>query len=216
MKSFTSIVTLVSALVALALAGCSTTGNERSTETRKSMHNVESDISALSAQLDATDNSLSRLMTPNITNIQTSFDAYTANVEKMREAGQRFLEQIDAMSARGADYFAEWSKEGQTYSNQQIRAASEERRAELTSAFLRISQASTGVRGALQAYLSDIRDLQTFLSNDLTPKGLQAVQEMAEKTVNDGRELKRLIGPIQVAVADARGRLMPGSLATQE
>jgi len=117
------------------------------------------------------------------------------------------FEHADKMTAQGKEYFAEWQTEGSAYTNQQIQALSEQRRADLGVVFARISEASVGVKGAIQAYMSDVRDISTFLSNDLTPKGVEAITPIAQRAVRDGDSLKDAINPVLSAIGIASTEL---------
>jgi len=175
------------------------------------MQSVENDIVALNAQLDATNSALSTLFSPQQTNQEKAFENYSKSADKVQEAGNNFLKHTDAMATSGADYFSEWRKQGDSYTNPQIRAISEERRAELSSAFTRIAQASVGLRSSLQTYLVDIKDIRTYLSTDLTPKGVEAMKPTADKAMADGATLKLQIEPVLLAVTEARRQLSPNA-----
>ena len=196
------------------LVGCKTTGNERSEDTRTSMQSVENDILQLKTQLNATSLSLDTLFSPQQADVKQAFEVYSKNARQIQDAGDRFLKHTDAMAARGADYFSEWSKQGENYTNPQIHAISEERRVELATAFSRIAQTSFGVRGALQAYLADIKDIHTFLSTDLTSRGLESMKPSADKAIQDGLTLRTSIEPVLTAVADARLQMSPAAAPT--
>ena len=114
------------------------------------------------------------------------------------------------MSAQGKEYFDEWRTQGSAYANPEIQALSEQRRDELSAVFARIPEASAGVKGAIQAYMSDISEIETFLSNDLTPKGVEAITPIARKAVTDGANLKDAINPVLYAISTARTELKQG------
>jgi len=63
------------------------------------------------------------------------------------------------MHAQGKEYFEEWRIQGDSYSNPQIQSLSEQRRADLSTAFAGISNASVGIKGALRAYMTDIEEI---------------------------------------------------------
>ncbi len=192
------------------LSGCATTGMQRSEKTGTTMKAVEEDIQKAVAQVDVTGASLNALVMPGQSDVKKAFHKYADNVDKMESLGKKLLEHADKMSAQGKDYFEEWRKQGNAYANPEIQALSEQRRADLSAVFVRISEASIGVKGAAKAYLSDIREIRTYLSNDLTPKGVEAITPVAQKAITDGDSLKSAVNGLLPSIANARAELAQG------
>lgn len=193
--------------VIISLAGCTTTGMQRSETTGTTMKAVEDDYKQAVAQEDAIGAALEDLVKPGQSDVKKAFEQYSANVDKMEDLGKQLFEHADKMSAQGKEYFEEWRKQGSTYTNPQIQALSEQRRAELSAVFGKIAEESVGVKDAIKAYMSDIREIQTYLSNDLTPKGVEAITPIARKAVWDGNSLKDAINPVISAIGSARAAL---------
>jgi len=196
--------------VIISLAGCAMTGMQRSEKTNTTMQAVEHDYARALAQVDVTGASLDDLVKPGQTDLKKAFKKYSDNVNTMDDLEKQLYDHADKMSTQGKEYFAEWRTEGSAYTNQQIQALSEQRRADLSLVFAKISESSIGVKGAIQAYMSDIREINTFLSNDLTPKGVEAITPIARQAVNDGDNLKDAIDPVLSAIGIARSELDPG------
>lgn len=191
-------------------AGCATTGMQRSDKADTTMKAVENDIQQAVAQVDFTGASLEELVKPDQSDVKKAFRKYSANVDKMEELGKRMFDHADKMGAQGKEYFAEWRTQGNTYTNPQIQALSEQRRADLSAVFAKIPEASVGVKGAFKDYMSDIGEIRTFLSNDLTPKGVEAITPNARKAVTHGENLKDAVKPVLFAIGNARAELTQG------
>lgn len=194
----------------LSVAGCAKTGMQRSTTTGTTMQSVESDIKQIIAQVDVTGASLQELIRPGQSDAKKAFKKYTDNVDKMQGMKKRFFEHTDKMRVQGKEYFEEWRTDGNTYTNPQIQALGEQRRAALSADFVRITEASVGVKGSFNAYMSDLKEIQNYLSNDLTPKGIEAISPIAQQAVMDGTSLQAAIYPVLNAVSNARGELAQG------
>lgn len=195
----------------LMLTGCATSGNKLASKTTNTMQTVETDYRQAAKQIDATNAALQDLMNPGQTDMRTSFANYTQNVEKMESIGKQLENHSQKMTARGNDYFAEWEKQGNTYVNPQIRELSEQRRLEMRQTYMDVPQASIGVRSALNAYLADIRDIRKYLSNDLTPQGVQAIKPIAERAVKDGEDLRESVRPVLAAIERVRTEMARGT-----
>lgn len=195
--------------------GCTKkTGIERSAKTTSTMQNVESNIQHAAMQIDATNTSLENLVKFGETvDLKKSFDMFSENVSEMENVSKTLLAQINDMNSQGNEYFEEWRKEGQTYINPEIQKLSEERRIQLRRSFNDIADASTGMRGALNQYVSEVKEIQTYLSANLSNEAIKAVSPIAERTMSDGNSLKGQLKPVQVAIDQARSAMIPGGAA---
>ncbi len=191
-------------LVVVSFAGCSSTGINRSEKATTTMQTMHDDIKSAGSQLDATGASLYNLTSQSQSDVKKSFDTYTDNVSKIEKMEKRFSKHTDEMQAKGKDYFEEWQKDGDKYQNSQIQQLSVQRRTELSEIYGKIAQSSIGVREAFKAYVSDVKEIQNFLSNDLTPKGIEAIAPVSKKAVSDGDILNNEIKNIQPAIESAR------------
>jgi hypothetical protein len=188
-------------------SGCATTGMDRSQRTSNSIQEVDSEIRKMVVQIDATGSSLEALIRSDKPGLKKSFDAYSDHLKKLDHEGKKTLKRIDEMKTNSKEYFAEWEKEGETYRNPQIRELSDERRNRLASIYAQVPAAGSGIKGAYTAYLTDLKEIQMFLSNDLTPRGIDAIDPVAKKTVQDRETLKASFGPVITALDDIKAEL---------
>ena len=172
------------------------------------MEKMDSDIKLVVVQLDATNASLDELMKIGQSDVKKAFDLYTANTKKMEKMESDFGKHADEMKARGKDYFSEWQKEGSKYKNPQIQQLSEQRRNTLGNIYGQIAENGKGVRDAFKTYVSDIKEIQIFLSNDLTTGGIQAIVPITQKVVSAGDNLKYNIRNVQTAIESARKEML--------
>jgi hypothetical protein len=191
------------------LSGCATTGTERATKTTTSMQSVEADYKQASVQIDATRASLEELVKPNQPDMKKAYDVYTDNVQKMEHLGKQLDMHTEQMRARGSQYFAEWES---SYTNPEIRELSERRRIEMREGYAKIAEASVGVKGALKSYLTDIREIQKFVSNDLTSQGIESIKPITETAVKDGENLKEAIKPVLTAIDQVKADMTQGGM----
>jgi hypothetical protein len=199
-------------VVVLIVAGCaSTTGMQRSEKATTTMQTMDDDIKLVVVQLDATGASLAELMRPGQSDVKKSFELYTTNVTKIEKMEKDFAKHAKEMKTRGENYFAEWQKKGDKYENPEIQALSEQRRIELGKIYGKIAENSVGMDEAFKAYVSDLKEIQSFLSNDLTSKGIEAIAPISRKTVIDGNRLKREINKLQTSIEEARSEMAHSS-----
>jgi hypothetical protein len=186
------------------LLGCASTGIQRSTEASTTMQTMDSVIKLVVVQLGATGASLDELTKPGQSDVRKAFDLYTANVSKLENLEKDFARHAEQMEVRGREYFEEWQKDGDTYKSPEIQKLSEQRRLELTDIYGRIAQNSIGVKESFKAYVSESKEIQRYLSNDLTPRGIQAIEPIAVRAVLDGEILNDSIRDLQSAIERAQ------------
>jgi hypothetical protein len=192
------------------LGGCATTGADRSVRASNSIQDEQKEIRTLITQIDVTGSSLDALMVPGAPDLKKPFDTYSKNLHQLDSDGKRTIKRMDDMRARNKEYFAEWEKQGDTYTNPEIRQLSDERRSNLAGIYARIPEAGMGVKGAYRAYLNDLQEIQRYLSNDLTPKGIEAIAPMAGQTVQDREALKASLVPLLAALDAVHAELYTG------
>lgn len=192
------------------LGGCATTGMDRSVKTSNSIRDVDSEIRKLIVQIDVTSASLDNLVIAPAADQRKSFDTYSENVSKLDKAGKREIKRMDEMKAQSKEYFAEWEKQGNAYANPEIRELSEERRNNLAAVYARVPEAAAGVRGAYFDYLKDLKEIQVFLSNDLTQKGIESINPVARKSSQHKDYLKVSLRPVVIALDEIKAELYNG------
>ena len=189
------------------MGGCATTGMDRSVKTSSSIQEVDKEIRALMTQIDATSLSLDNLVNSGTPELKKSFDKYTDNVNKLDKQGKLEMKRMDEMKAHSKEYFAEWEKQGNNYTNSEIRELSEERRNKLAGIYAQVPEASVGVRGAYLDYINDLTEIQKYLSNDLTPSGIEAINPVVQKTTQHKDVLKASFRPVIRALDEIKVEL---------
>jgi hypothetical protein len=192
------------------MGGCATTGMDRSAETSNSIKDVDSEVKNIIVQIDVTSKSLDSLVSPGNTNLKNSFNTYSDDLDKLDNVGKRLIKRMDEMKANSKEYFAEWAKQGATYTNPELSALSEERRSKLAETYARVPAAAAGVKNSYLSYLSNLKEIKTYLSNDLTPKGVETINPVAKKSIQDLDVLKTSLQPVITALDEIKAELYSG------
>lgn len=201
------VVTMFLLATAAFLGGCATTGMDRSVKTANSIREVDNEIRKMIIRIDATGASLDSLVSPGQPDLKKSFDSYADDLAKLDSEGKLVLKRIEEMKLQSKEYFAEWEKQGDAYTNPKIRELSDERRIKLAEIYARVPTAGTGVKGAYNAYLTDLKEVKQYLSTDLTPNGIEAIAPVAQKSIRDREALKESLKPVLVALDEIKTEL---------
>jgi hypothetical protein len=189
------------------LGGCASTGMKRSERTSNSIKHVDTEIREFMVQIDATSASLDSLVTAGKSDPKKSFNTYTKDVAKFERDGNRVVKRLNEMKLNSREYFEEWAKEGDNFTNPEIRQLSEERRSKLAGIYAQVPAANAGVNGSYNAALTDLKEIQKYLSNDLTPKGIEGIAPSAQKSVQDLDQLKESLKPVISSLDEIKAEL---------
>lgn len=192
------------------LGGCATTGMERSTATVNSIQEVDTEIRKMSFNIDITATSLDSLVKAEPTDLKRSFDIYSNNLTKLDTQGKLVLKRVAEMKSNSKEYFSEWEKQGETYTNPKIRELSVERRNKLAEIYAQVPIAGAGIEDAYQAYLTNLKEIHRYLSNDLTPNGVAAIAPVTQTAFRDLDRLLKSLKPLIVALDDIKAELYSG------
>lgn len=196
--------------IAAFLSGCATTGMERSVKTSKSIEDVEKEIKKIDLQIDATSQSLNALVSPGNTKLKKSFNNYSDNLDKLDDDGKKVIKRMDEMKEHSKEYFAVWEKQGVNYKNPELSQLSTERSMKLAEIYSRVPAAGAGIKSSYLACLATLKEIKMYLSNDLTPKGIETIDPIAKKAVQDLDNLKASLQPIMPALNEIKSELYSG------
>lgn len=187
-----------------AVTACSTTGLQRSENVQSSMESVDNDIKSIVVQLDAINSSLDELTKPGQADLKKAFDLFSDNASKIKNMEEDFSKNATRMENSIKTYLEEWDKDSQQYDNPDIQRRSDERREALGETYDNIAENNVGVKDAFQEYVSDINEIERFLSNDLTSDGINSIESISEEVVENGSNLKNELQNLQSAIEQAR------------
>ena len=189
------------------LGGCATTGMDRSVKASTSIQDVDNEIRKFIVQIDATAVSLDSVVKAGEPDLKKSFNNYSDHLSKLDSEGNRVLKRLDEMKSHSAEYFGEWEKQGDAFTNPEIRELSEDRRSKLAEIYAQVPKAGAGIKGTYHNYLTNLREIQKYLSNDLTPKGIESITPVANKTVQELDLLKNSLQPVISALDEIKAEL---------
>lgn len=160
----------------------------------KSVGDALAEGNATRSQLSSTMSSLNALLaTKPGADLRPAYQAYVDNVEKTKQAAAATKTRVDGMNADSANYFGSWKSDNEAISNQNLRNVAN-KRLDTVQKDYRSSIASLQAASAkFQPFLSDLTDIQTALSNDLTANGLKAAKGVFKKANKDHGEVQKEI-----------------------
>jgi hypothetical protein len=189
-------------LTALALlaAGCSspsgTEGADRAsaagdavTRFRDEAAKTDAAIARAVAGLDEVSKTIATDARPALNGFAEAVDGLDAQATAMSAAA-------DGMRTAVAAYVDAWEKEAGTLVNPDLRLRAMDRRKEVRDAMAKIDAVLKEANPALLDQRTQLRDVRTYLANDLTPKGLAVVKDVQAKARENGAKVRTLLKPV--------------------
>jgi hypothetical protein len=171
-------------------AGCASDNYKESAHTAVELNQSSGMITRGNRLIDESLADLNDLVSNPNADLRQQYKRFDHSVIELGESARDLASEAGEMKAQGADYFAKWDKESAQIQNEDIRNRSETRRSEVALRFDRMSEQYAEAKMAFRPFLSDLRDVQKFLSTDLTAGGLAAIKDTAAKATKDAVPVK--------------------------
>lgn len=192
------------------LSGCATTNSNRSQETVSSLNATEQQLEQIETQVDQTDNALDNVANADESSIEEEYDALSSRLSELEELKNGLDEQVEEIRTVSSQYLSNWRVEGEAYNNENLRSSSQERREELSDQFEDVLDEGGNVKRILESYISETREIESYLSNDLTKNGARTVASTRESAKETGDEVRRAINRMQQSISAAKEEMGAG------
>jgi len=156
-------------------------------------------------EVDATLASLDKIVAQATVDPRKAFKEFDKNVPRIDSAATKAKKRATEMKEKGKDYFDKWEKELAAVNDPDIRKLAEERKAKLQAAFANIRKSMEPARDQFNGWLASLKDLQKYLSNDLTISGIDAAKDLIAKNKSEGlavqQNLDKVIAELNTVVS---------------
>ena len=200
-------------LASFIFVSCSTNGIQRSGNVQASLEVVDNDIQKIVLQIDKIGAALHKLTRPGEPDRRQAYDQYSESLSNIEKLENDFLKHAKEMETNNNDYLKEWEKNSNEYDNPEIQRLSSERHEIVSKAFNKISETNVGIKDTFRAYVSDVIEIEIFISNDLSSRGIESISPTSNQTVNNGKYLKSALLNLQSAIEVARAEMIQSGIA---
>ena len=214
----TSYAKVAAVLIALGagaalLSGCGTTsGYKQADKTGAGIAEFREEIVNGKKAVDATMQSLSEIAASATTNPRKAFEKFQDNVAKLESTAAKVRSRAESMKEKGQAYFKQWEQELATVSNPEIRSLAEQRKAKLQETFDSIRKYSEPLKLQFAPWMSNLKDLEKYLANDLTIAGVEAAKGLFTKTTNEGLEVQKSMDALVAELNTVAATITPAKV----
>jgi hypothetical protein len=171
----------------------------------ESIADFRDEVVDVKKEVDSTLASLDSIVAQATIDPRKAFKEFDKGVPKIDSAANKAKKRANDMREKGKDYFDKWEKEMAGVNDPEVRKLAEERKVKLQATFGTIKSAMEPVRDQFNTWLTDLKDLQKYLSNDLTIGGIDAAKELIAKNKSEGllvqASLDKVIAEMNTVVA---------------
>ena len=186
----------LSLALALGVGGCASTGFEKGNQTAANVQSAADQISALPGLIDGTLTSLNDLVQKPAADLRPQYKAFVENLATVQATAKSVAETRRAMGERDKEFFAKWDEQLALIKNEDIKARSQGRKDEVKQQMLALKKSYTEAEMAFHPFLSDLKDVQKYLSIDLTTGGLASIKDTVDRVTQNAGPLKGSISKL--------------------
>jgi len=197
----------IATIAAAALfTGCGTTsGYKQADKTGEGIAEFRDEITNGKKAIDATMKSLGDIAVSANTDPRKAFEQFSKDVANLESTAAKIRKRAQNMREQGQAYFQAWQQQLTNLNNPEIRKLAEQRKAKLQETFDNIRNYSEPLKAQFDPWMSDLKDLQKYLSQDLTVTGVDAAKNLFKKATSEGLEVQKsmdgLIGELNTVAA---------------
>lgn len=199
--------------VLLLIAGCATSGPDRSARAASSLQVMQQNSMKARMQIDEVSSSLEALLAADPEKLRDAYDRYDRGVKKMNDYADAIRENDADLRKNGKAYLNAWRQDAASVSDPELRTIAERRQSEIAGKVENMRSTITAATATFTAYLRDINDIRKVLGNDLTATGQANVRNtaLAQSVRDEGASTKAALQSAEDAIADVRAQITPAS-----
>jgi len=203
--------TAVLATAAL-LTGCASAGYNKADKTGAGLAEFRDEIVNAQKTINSTMTSLDQVAQSADTNPRKAFEQFSKDVAKLDASAKKVAKRSQDMQAAGQEYFKTWEAQMAEVQNPEIRKLAETRKAKLQEAFAEIQKLSTPLKAQFDPWMSDLKDLEKYLSNDLTIAGVDAAKKLFVKAQGEGTDVQKSMDKLVAELNTVAAAITPAKV----
>jgi hypothetical protein len=209
-KSLLFVSTILTA--AVLMTGCASTGYQQADKTGAGLAEFRDEIVNAQKTINDTMKSLDLVASSATTDPRKAFDQFSKDVAKLDASAKKVAKRSQDMQVAGETYFKTWETQMAEMQNPDTRKLAETRKAKLQAAFAEIRKLSTPLKAQFDSWMSDLKDLEKYLSNDLTIAGVDAAKKLFVKAQGEGAEVQKSMDALVAELNTVAAAITPAKV----
>jgi hypothetical protein len=204
---------VVLAAVAAALTGCggsSSSGSQRAAGMGGSVLKDKADMLKLKEAVTATTTALNDLLTDPQRDLKPQYKAFTSALAKVNGLAKATRDRGTAIQAGLDKYLDTWRESVTAIQDETLRQQALDRVAQTKESFRRLYGELTAFKEALTPYVGSLKDVERYLTTDLTPTGLKTITASATKAIAAEKDIQARIDSVVAELTRVADELTAG------
>jgi hypothetical protein len=212
------LITLAATVAATGLlTGCGTTsGYQQADKTGAGIAEFRDEIVKGKAAVDATMKSMGDVASTATSNPRPAFEKFSKDLANLDSTATKIKKRAADMQAQGQAYFKQWEEQMAQVQNPDIRKLAEERKAKLQATFQSIKTFTEPLKAQFDPWMSDLKDLQKYLAQDLTIAGVDAAKKLFTDATTKGFEVQKSLDGLVGELNTIAATLTPAKVETKK
>jgi hypothetical protein len=206
---------LVALGAVLLVNGAGAAGYKLADKAGKGIAECRDEIVDVKKAVDASMAALDKIAADAVSDPRKAFKEFDKSVPKIDAAANKARKRAEDMRARGKAYFTEWEKGLAEVNDPKVRELAEQRKAKLQTTFDNIKSSLEPAKEQFNSWLVNCKDLQRYLSQDLTIAGIDAAKDLFAKTKTDGAALQVSLDKVIAELNTVVATITPAKAAKQ-
>lgn len=198
--------------IVLFITGCASSGYKKADKTGAGLAAFRDEIVNAQTAVNDTMKSLDAVAQSADTDPRKAFDQFSKDVAKLDASAKKVAKRGQDMQAAGQEYFKTWEMQMAEVQNPDIRKLAETRKAKLQEAFAEIRTLSTPLKAQFDPWMSDLKDLQKYLGNDLTIAGVDAAKKLFVKAQGEGADVQKSMDKLVAELNTVAAAITPAKV----
>lgn len=193
----------------VALVGCrSDPARDRSDNAVNTLLDAKSALLAGEKQVGQQQEKLATLKSGS-GDLRPAFEAFRDQIPVLLKEADRLRIESGTIHEQATAFTSNWQRELATIQNQDLRQKGEDRAKEVRERYLRIDELYSEVNTAYSKYLSELKDLDTYLVLDLNYPALQTARQWFDHAHESGEALRSSIRALASELGTTTNVLSP-------
>jgi hypothetical protein len=204
------------ALSTALFTGCGTTsGYKQADKTGAGIAEFRTEIVNGKQAIDTTMKALDAVAVSANTNPRKAYEQFSKSLANLESVAAKARKRGEEMKAQGQAYFAQWEKQLAEVQNPDIRKVAAQQKVKLQAAFDSIRKYSEPLKAQFDPWMSDLKDLNNFLRNDLSVSGVDAAKSLFAKARAEGMDVQKSMDALVAELNTVAATLTPANVKPQ-
>lgn len=195
-------------LAAIVSIGCATRGYERASETVSNIDTLKTELTTAKKHLDNSVNALDKVVSSK--DATGPYEEFVHALAEMDGQADTIHAQAEAVRSSGDAYFEDWEAKLASFTSEDMRKISEQRRADLTKTYDEINAASQKTKEAYEPLMADLNDIKQYLGLDLSAASVAGIGDQVKKVKTGAGKVQESIDALLEVLDQLSTKLATG------